>query len=155
MRIAAATPAALRDAATRLHALQKDAAAHVDPMNMQMNMENPNNKQRMAVVVQQVDALQMAAAGRRDDAVAALRKAAAAEQSMPFEFGPPFIEKPTLELLGDQLLAMKRTAEAADAYRAALARTPGRTAAAEGLRAASPHWDRRNKKRERRTTRKR
>jgi tetratricopeptide (TPR) repeat protein len=129
--------AALRNGATRLHALQKEAAAHVDPMNMQMNMENPNNAQRLAIVVQQIDALQMAAAGRRDKAVAELRKAAAAEKAMPFEFGPPFIEKPTLELLGDQLLAMKRPAEAADAYRAALARTPGRSAAAEGLRATA------------------
>ena len=67
-------------------------------------------------------ALQMASAGHRDEAVAELRKAVA-----------PFIEKPTLELLGDQLLAMKRRAEAAEAYRAALARTPGRTVAAEGL----------------------
>jgi tetratricopeptide (TPR) repeat protein len=126
---------ALRDAATRLHALQKEARPRIDDMNM--NMYNPNNPQRMAVVIQEVDAMQMAAAGHREDAVAALRKAVAAEQAMPFDFGPPFIEKPTLELLGDQLLAMKRTAEAAEAYRAALARTPGRSAAAEGLRSAS------------------
>jgi hypothetical protein len=32
---------------------------------------------------------------------------------------------------------MKRTAEAAEAYRAALARTPGRSSAAEGLRNTS------------------
>jgi hypothetical protein len=103
---------------------------------MNMNMYNPNNPQRMAVVIQEVDAMQMAAAGHREDAVAVLRKAAAAEQAMPFDFGPPYIEKPTLELLGDQLLAMKRPAEAAEAYRAALARTPGRSSAAEGLRSA-------------------
>jgi tetratricopeptide (TPR) repeat protein len=133
--------AALRDAATRLHALQKEPRAPVDAMNM--NMASPNDAPRRAIVVQQIDALQMAAAGRREEAVAELRKAAAAEQSMPFDFGPPFIEKPTLELLGDQLLAMKRTAEAAEAYRAALARTPGRTAAAEGLfQSANPPAER-------------
>jgi len=129
--------AALRDAATHLRALQKEPRAAIDAMNM--NMSNPNNPQRMAIIIQEVDALQMASAGRREEALAELRKAAAAEQSLPFEFGPPFIEKPTLELLGDQLLAMKRRGEAAEAYRAALARTPGRVAAAEGLsRSASP-----------------
>ena len=126
---------ALRDAAARLQALDKEPRAPADAMNM--NMSNPNDSQRREVVLQQIAALQMAAAGRRDEAVAELRKAAAAEKSMPFDFGPPFIEKPTLELLGDQLMALKRPAEAVEAYRAALARTPGRTVAAEGLRSAS------------------
>jgi tetratricopeptide (TPR) repeat protein len=126
--------AAVREAATRLRALQKakEADAHAEHTGMYMNM-NPNGPQRMAIIIQQVGAMEMAAAGRREEAVAELRKAAAAEQAMPFDFGPPFIEKPTLELLGDQLLAMKRAAEAAEAYRAALARAPGRTAAADGL----------------------
>ena len=131
--------AALREAATRLRAAQKEKEAnkpadHTDMLWMNMN---PNDAQRIAVVIQEVDAMQMAAAGRRDDAVAALRKAVTAEQAMPFDFGPPFIEKPTLELLGEQLLAMKRSDEAAVAYRAALARTPGRAAASEGLHAST------------------
>src|SRR5439155_14000095 len=112
--------AALRDAASRLHALQEEPRTPVDAMNM--NMANPNNPQRMAIIIQEVDALQMASAGHRDEAVAELRKASAAEQSMPFDFGPPFIEKPTPELLGDQLLAMKRRSEAPTAYRPAPAR---------------------------------
>jgi hypothetical protein len=66
-----------------------------------------------------------------------LRKAAATEQAMPFEFGPPPVEKPTSELLGDQLLALGRRAEAAEAYRAALMRAPGRAVTMEGLRAAT------------------
>jgi tetratricopeptide (TPR) repeat protein len=125
---------ALAEAATRLHALQKakEGESHAGYMEPGMNM-NPNKPPRMAVVIEEVNAMQLAAAGKREEAVAALRKAAAAEQAIPFEFGPPFIEKPTLELLGDQLLAMKRAGEAAEAYRAALARTPGRTAASEGL----------------------
>ena len=123
---------ALRDTAARLPALAKESVAEMD----HDKMSNPNYEQRRAIVMQQVDAMQMALAGRREEAVDALRKAAAVETAMPFEFGPPFIEKPTLELLGDQLMAMKRPAEAAVAYRAALARTPGRTAAVEGLRAA-------------------
>jgi len=50
--------------------------------------------------------------------------------------GTPAIEKPTFELLGEQLMALGRPAEAAAAFRAALARAPGRAVTAEGLRAA-------------------
>jgi hypothetical protein len=48
------------------------------------------------------------------------------------------VEKPSRELLADTLMAMGRTMDAQQAYRAALARTPGRTIAAEGLRRAAP-----------------
>jgi len=130
--------AALRSAAERLRALQKEATHPMDHAAMpgMMNM-GANDAQRMTIVLQQVEALQMAAAGRRDDAIALLRKAAESEAALPFEFGPPAIQKPSYELLAEQLLAMKRNAEAAEAYRAALARTPGRTVAVEGLRKAT------------------
>ena len=52
---------------------------------------------------------------------------------MALEFGPPAVEKPTFELLGDELLAMGRNAEAEQAYQSALARAPGRTRSVEGL----------------------
>jgi hypothetical protein len=52
---------------------------------------------------------------------------------MALEFGPPAVEKPTLELLGDELLALGRHAEAEQAYRSALARAPGRTRSLQGL----------------------
>jgi tetratricopeptide (TPR) repeat protein len=120
----------LSDAAARLRAMEKESAiAHSD----HMHSSEPNRPLRRAIVLQQVDALQMAGSGKRDEAIALLRKAAAAEQAMPFDFGPPYVEKPTSELLGDELLAAKRPGEAAEAYRAALARAPGRAAAAEGL----------------------
>ena len=132
--------AALREAATRLRAAQKEkeaGAMHADHADMLWMNMNPNDARRIAIVIQEVDAMQMATAGRREDAVAALRKGVAAEQAMPFDFGPPLIEKPTLELLGEQLLAMKRNDDAAVAYRAALARTPGRAAASDGLHAST------------------
>lgn len=52
---------------------------------------------------------------------------------MALEFGPPVIEKPTFELLGDELLSLGRHAEAEQAYRSALARAPGRTRSLQGL----------------------
>jgi tetratricopeptide (TPR) repeat protein len=76
---------------------------------------------------------------RRDEIAAAIelaREAAEREASMPFEFGPPHIDKPTYELLGELLLEAGRAEEAQEAFEAALARTPGRVAALEGLAAA-------------------
>ncbi len=52
---------------------------------------------------------------------------------MALEFGPPAIEKPTFELLGDELAALGRHADAEQAYRSALARAPGRTRSLQGL----------------------
>ena len=46
--------------------------------------------------------------GGRDRALALAREAAAAEDAMSFEFGPPDVVKPTHELLGDMLLASNR-----------------------------------------------
>ena len=56
---------------------------------------------------------------------------------MPLEFGPPAIQKPSWELLGDELLALGRNAEAEQAYQAALARAPGRTAPSRARSAPS------------------
>jgi tetratricopeptide (TPR) repeat protein len=131
--------AALDAAATTLRAVDQElSGAHGSHAGMpgMAGMMGPDAGVRRAIVLQQVEALRHAAAGKREEAVALLRKAAATEQAMPFEFGPPPIEKPTFELLGEQLLALKRPAEAAEAFRAALARAPGRTASAEGLRAS-------------------
>ena len=123
---------ALHAAAARM----KEASTHAGHTDMP-GMNNPQRPQRVAVILQEVDAMKLAVAGRHDEAIAALRKAAEAEQAMPFEFGPPFIQKPALELLGDELMAVKRSAEAAVAYRAALARTPGRVVTIEALKRAT------------------
>ena len=52
---------------------------------------------------------------------------------MPLEFGPPTIEKPSDELLGEMLLQLNRPSEARDAFQAALARAPGRRLVVEDL----------------------
>jgi tetratricopeptide (TPR) repeat protein len=84
-----------------------------------------------------------AARGATADGIAALREAAAAEEKLPFEFGPPFIDKPSYELLGEVLLAAGRPEEARTTFEKALARTPERTAALMGLlRAAETLGDR-------------
>ncbi|HEX3070743.1 MAG TPA: hypothetical protein VHX14_19395 [Thermoanaerobaculia bacterium] len=124
--------AALKSAVARLHALQQAALQSVEHQHS-MNAMNPTFRLRAEVMVQQADALQLAAEGKRSEAIEILQKAAAAETSMPFEFGPPVVEKPTYELLGDELLAAGRASAAAAAYRSALERTPGRTTSVDGL----------------------
>jgi tetratricopeptide (TPR) repeat protein len=81
--------------------------------------------------------------GASRDAVDLLRAAATLEDSLPFEFGPPFIDKPSYELLGDVLLETGQAAEARQAFEKALSRTPERTAALVGLmKAAAQSGDR-------------
>jgi tetratricopeptide (TPR) repeat protein len=127
---------ALRSASAQLRTLQKEAGAMpVNKTGMGMAVTS-NDLEKMAIVIQQVDALQLIASGKRDDAIALLRKAATAETVLPFEYGPPDVQKPTYELLAEQLAAMKRNREAAEAYRSALARTPGRALLVEGLKSA-------------------
>ena len=121
---------ALAAAATLLRSLQKKASSEIS------GEMPPGERMRLNVIVQQVDALELIAAGKRDQAIPLLRQAAAAEEAMPFDFGPPAVELPSLELLAENLLAAGLNKEAADAYRKALMRTPGRTVAADGLRRA-------------------
>jgi tetratricopeptide (TPR) repeat protein len=126
--------AALTTAATRLRELQKEVLAAIDSRKS----ANPAHRQRVDIVMSQVNALQMIAAGKREQGIALLRETAGKEKAMAFDFGPPLIEKPSFELLAEQLFAMGRADEAADAYRVALERAPGRRVAVEGLgRAAS------------------
>jgi tetratricopeptide (TPR) repeat protein len=70
-------------------------------------------------------------------AIALLNEASAIEEAMPFEFGPPFVDKPSHELLGEVLLEAGRAAEATAAFEAALRRAPLRANALEGLAAAA------------------
>lgn len=88
---------------------------------------NPAQRTRADVMLQQADALLLIAEGKREQALKILEKAAAAESSLAFEFGPPMIPKPSSEMLGEQLMLAGRPAEALAAYRSTLVRTPGRT----------------------------
>jgi hypothetical protein len=113
--------AALKSSVTRLRALHDDVVA------AKKSDDNPSARMRAGVMLQQAEALLLDAAGKRDEAIALLEQAKKTEESMPFDFGPPAIAKPSAELLGDHLLAAGRVADAEAAYRSALARVPGRT----------------------------
>jgi Flp pilus assembly protein TadD len=65
-----------------------------------------------------------------------LRQAVTIEETLPIDFGPPTIDKPTHELLGEFLLRRGRKDEARGEFEKALARTPGRRLATLGFAAA-------------------
>jgi tetratricopeptide (TPR) repeat protein len=91
---------------------------------------------RAAILQQELAAMIASAEGQRDEAIAQLRQAAEAENAMPFEYGPPFIDKPTEELLGETLLDAQKPKEAAEAFQRSLTRTPQRTQSLLGLQRA-------------------
>lgn len=66
-----------------------------------------------------------------------LRQAVEREDKLPIAFGPPTIDKPTHELLGEFLLRRNRKDEARAEFERALASTPGRRLAREGLASTS------------------
>jgi tetratricopeptide (TPR) repeat protein len=97
----------------------------------------PASAGRIAVLEQQLGAMIDLAQGRAPQAIEALRAAAEKQSRLPFEFGPPFIEKPSYELLGEVLLVANEGQDARAAFEKALARTPERTAALVGLMRAA------------------
>lgn len=84
----------------------------------------------------QAEAVVALSSGRQDEGLALLRAAAEAESAVPAVYGPPPMAKPSWELLGEQLLALGRKQEAAEAFGRALAFAPGRRLSQLGMEAA-------------------
>ncbi len=104
-----------------------------------MKAELPDDDQTLPWLdraVVQGEAIAMLAKGDRDGGLTALKACVAAEVALPPPFGPPALQKPSAELLGDELLALGRNSDAAAAYRSALTAAPGRRLAMIGLKAA-------------------
>jgi tetratricopeptide (TPR) repeat protein len=129
---AAGDPAKARSAHARLRA----AVEALSRAQGSSHAEDPQAPRRSAIILFQASGLEKLAAGDNEGGIADLRAAAAEEAAMPAEFGPPAIPKPSYELLGDALLALGRKAEAAQAYRSALAAAPGRRLSERGLAAS-------------------
>lgn len=98
--------------------------------------EPPPLRRRREIIAGQAEAIVHLRSGRTEQGIAALREIAERERAMPADFGPPLVEKPSFELLGDELLRLGRREEAQAAYRSALALAPGRRLSLEGLRRA-------------------
>ena len=77
--------------------------------------------------------------GKEEEGLRLLREAVRLEETLPVPFGPPFVEKPSQEMLGEELLAVGRAAEAAKSFEGALARAPLRSRSLLGLARALGH----------------
>jgi len=89
--------------------------------------------ERLRVMDQELLAAIEMARGEMAKAVESAQEASRLEGAMPFSFGPPFVDLPSAEFLGDLLTASRQYAAAADAYRLQLERTRLKPRALEGL----------------------
>jgi hypothetical protein len=89
--------------------------------------------ERLRVMDQELLAAIEMARGEMGRAADLAREASRLEGDMPFSFGPPFVDLPAAEFLGDLLAAARRPAEAAQAYEQQLERTRLKPRALEGL----------------------
>ncbi|MDX1492635.1 MAG: hypothetical protein R3253_01070 [Longimicrobiales bacterium] len=92
---------------------------------------------RAKIMLAELEALQAVHAGSGDQALRLLREAAATEEELPFEFGPPASLKPPHELLGEVALELGRHDIAYNAFQKALEFTPQRVPSLQGLAAAA------------------
>lgn len=99
--------------------------------------DDPQSLPWLDVARAEAAAVTMLAAGKSTEGLAALRAAAEREKALPALFGPPMLQKPSWELLGDELLAVGDKVGAAAAYKESLKLQPGRRLSLAGLKAAT------------------
>jgi tetratricopeptide (TPR) repeat protein len=122
-----------RQALRRLEAVGKEVS---DSETKQENPD-PSYRRRPDIFLLEARALLAEHEGDLSAAEKGLREAVKVEETLPIAFGPPTIDQPTHELLGEFLLRHDRKEEAAAEFHKALERTPGRRSSEQGLAAAS------------------
>ena len=122
------------DAATAAIARSKDSTKRYVAAATAAGVATADSGLRVPKIEQQqLDGLLLLKRGRPQEALAALSAAAAGESASPMEFGPPSLDKPANELLGEVLLELGRAKEACEAFRAAQVLAPGRGQSLIGL----------------------
>jgi hypothetical protein len=91
---------------------------------------------RLRVMDRELAAAIDMARGDVDAAIIQAREASRLEGEMPFSFGPPFVDLPAAEYLGELLLEVGRDEEAAEAFSVQLERSRLKPRALEGLAVA-------------------
>jgi len=125
------------DFATARAALGEFARAHSETETWMGGDESQPELQRARVLRAELEGLIAGGEGNADAAVARLRDASLIEDSMAYAYGPPFVNQPSHELLGTELLRLHRFGDALTQFRLALERAPRRTAALLGLARAA------------------
>ena len=116
-------------------ALKDIEAVGKEVVEIETKKADPDPTYRVRPEILRLEAQAMLAEADKDFAGAAklLIQAAALEDKLPTAFGPPTIDKPTHELLGEFLLRRGRKNEAHNEFKKAVALTPGRRLAEKGL----------------------
>jgi tetratricopeptide (TPR) repeat protein len=121
----------------------QDAVARFEDTRRQFaiwnaRQEPPNESagKRAEILSGELQALLEVSRGRPANAIDRLKTLALQEHALPVEFGPPFVNKPVDELLGEILTEQHDLAGAHRAFTAALAGAPGRMVATTGLEAS-------------------
>jgi uncharacterized protein (TIGR01244 family) len=94
---------------------------------------SPADLEAIEVVTRQLRGLLEHSQGEHEKGLATLAEAAALQDEMAFDFGPPTIVKPSHELLGELLLEQEDFAAARLEFKAALLRYPRRIQSTLGL----------------------
>ena len=84
-------------------------------------------------MMKELEGLILLEESKQQEAVTALQEAAALEDSLPYDYGPPIPIKPTHELLGEVFLKLGHAEKAKKEFEHALKRAPKRRLALEGL----------------------
>lgn len=125
-----------RGDASRVSGALATMRRHASVLAERLAQRDPDNRTTMPWVeraIAQVEAIGMLGSGDIEAGLAALRTAAEAESALPVVFGPPALHKPSWELLGEELLALGRDDEAAEAFRRSLEFAPGRKLSRDAL----------------------
>ncbi len=92
-----------------------------------------NNMSERQVKIKQIEGLLLIEQGKTNEGLTLLKEALEYEFSLPIDFGPPTIVKPTSELLGEVYVQLGRLDEAKKAFKDQLVRTPNRRLSLAGL----------------------
>ena len=85
------------------------------------------------IIARELQALIFFREGDAETALQLLADAAKDENARPMEYGPPYVSKPSSELMGEMLLTLGRPGEAIAHFETALKRNTGRTLSLLGL----------------------
>ncbi len=122
------------DAAQAAVKRAQDSGARYIALAVDVGVPAAHPARRLPLIEQdELNALLMLKRGDKAGAVTLLQKAADAERQSPMEFGPPSLDKPANELLGEILRGLGRAQEARAAFEAAQVIAPGRGQSLIGL----------------------
>ena len=130
---------AQRHAAPAHDALRELDARAREVVEIETKQGGPDPTYRVRPQIMLLEARGLQAEQDKDPASAErlLREAVKLEETLPIAFGPPEIDKPTHELLGEFLLRHGRAMAARAEFELARGRTPGRRAVVTGLKASA------------------